>query len=48
MSAIEKAQDKYRKATMKLHNYHNYYVLQVEEATLHQSAYRFYFWSAFQ
>jgi len=38
--SIEKAQDKYRKNTMKLHNFHNDYVLQVEEANMHQKHYR--------
>nr|XP_009858066.1 tyrosine-protein kinase Fer isoform X1 [Ciona intestinalis] len=37
---IEKAQDKYRKTTMKLHHAHNDYTLQVMEAQLHQHQYR--------
>lgn len=35
----EKARDRYDKATMKLHNLHNQYVLAVKGAQLHQERY---------
>lgn len=35
----EKARDRYDKATMKLHNLHNQYVLAVRGAQLHQEHY---------
>uniref|UniRef100_H2YD16 Tyrosine-protein kinase n=1 Tax=Ciona savignyi TaxID=51511 RepID=H2YD16_CIOSA len=40
LNPMEKAQDKYRKTTMKLHHAHNDYTLQVMEAQLHQHQYR--------
>ena len=35
----EKARERYDKATMKLHNLHNQYVLAVRSAQLHQAHY---------
>lgn len=35
----EKARERYDKATMKLHNLHNQYVLAVKSAQLHQEQY---------
>ncbi|XP_076809101.1 tyrosine-protein kinase Fer-like isoform X2 [Clavelina lepadiformis] len=40
LTALEKAQEKYKKATMRFHNHHNDYVLQVTEAQMHQTHYR--------